>query len=112
VYQLSLNLVAAQVGADAGGYYWTFWDYSFFPFPIDPLRLGPAIMPSNQRLIPIEIYIYTHLYPSIAPRVMWSVMWLTLGIMYLILPLLSLKENPPVEEVPPDDTDPEDSMME
>ena len=92
-YQIILNLVAAQVMADAGGYYWTHWGHSLFPFPIDPLRLGPALMPSNQRLIPIEVYIYTHFYPSIISRLMWSVMWLTFGILYIINPLLKSKKS-------------------
>lgn len=89
VYQVHMNLVAEKVGATAGGYFWGNGGYSLFPFPFNPQWLGSAVMPFNQRLSPIEVYIYTHIYPSIVPRVMWFVVWLTLGITYLIWPLLS-----------------------
>ena len=89
MYQIHLNLVAAKVGTTAGGYYWGTMGYSLFPFPYDASWIGSGVAMAITQLTPIEVYIYTHFYPSIAPRIMWSVVWLTLGITYLIWPLLS-----------------------
>jgi hypothetical protein len=110
VYQIHLDMVAAKVNTIAGMYLWRYTGCSLFPIPVDYSWLGVAAGASYAQISPIEGFIYTYFYPSLFARVMWSVMWLTLGIIYLIWPLLSFKENPTIEEAPPDGTSPEDSV--
>lgn len=93
IYQIHLNLVAAKVSASAGMYYWNFTGCSFFPIPVDYAWLGVVAEVGNMRLAPFDVFIYTRFYPSTIPRVMWSVLWLTLGIIYIINPLLKSREN-------------------
>ena len=93
VYQIHLNMVAAEVITTAGGYYWPYGLYHLFPIPYDPLWSGGPFLFVQWPLSPIDVYIYTHFYPSIAPRVMWSVMWLTFGIIYIISPLLKSSKS-------------------
>jgi len=93
VYQIHLNMVAAKVSVSAGMYYWRFTGCSFFPIPIDYAWLGVVPEAAYMQLAPFDVFIYTRFYPSIIPRVMWSVLWLTLGIVYIINPLLKSRDN-------------------
>jgi hypothetical protein len=96
LYQISLNLVAAQVTIIEGRYCFVNSAPSLFPIPFDAFWIGSAALMMIRPLTPIEIYIYSTFYPSIVPRVMWSILWLTIGITYIIWPLLSspkTKEN-------------------
>lgn len=93
VYQIHLNLIAVHVGTNAGGYFWGNQQYQLFPLPIDVTWISMGYTQAIAPLSPMEEYIYTHFYPSIAPRVMWSVMWLTIGIVYIIWPLLESSKS-------------------
>ena len=93
IYQIHLNLVAVKVSASAGMYYWRSTGCSFFPIPIDYAWLGVVPEAAYQQLAPFDVFIYTRFYPSIIPRVMWSVLWPTLGIIYIINPLLKSRED-------------------
>jgi hypothetical protein len=93
LYQISLNLVAAKVGLYSGRYCFATGGYSLFPIPFDPSWGFFGVIMVITPLSPAELYIYMVFYPSIALRVMWSVMWLTIGITYIIWPLLSSPET-------------------
>jgi len=92
VYQIHLNMVAEAVVTTAGGYFWYHGGLSLFPIPFDGSWFGAVTFPIL-RLTPMDAYVYSHIYPSIIPRVMWSVMWLTIGIVYIIWPLLKSSKS-------------------
>ena len=93
IYQIHLNMVAAKVIVSAGIYRWGYTGYSFFPIPIDYSWFGVVAESAYMQLTPFDAFIYSYFYPSIIPRVMWSVLWPTLGIIYIINPLLKSRED-------------------
>jgi hypothetical protein len=93
VYQIHLNMVATKVSVSGSMYFWRFTGCSFFPIPVDYAWLGVVTDAAYIQLAPFDVFIYTRFYPSIAPRVMWSILWLTLGIIYIISPLLKSRDN-------------------
>lgn len=89
LYQISLNLVAANVMLCGGRLCWATSGFWLFPFPFDAKWVGSPVLMMIVPLSPADVYIYTSFCPSIAPRVMWSVLSLTIGFTYIIWPLLS-----------------------
>ena len=54
VYQVHLNIVAAQVGTDASGYFWNNQRFTLFPLPIDASWISMGYTQAILPLTPME----------------------------------------------------------
>jgi hypothetical protein len=93
IYQIHLNMVAVKVSVSEGLYLWRVTGCYLGPIPFDYAWFGVVPSTAYVRLTPVEVFFYSYFIPSLFARVMWSVMWFTIGILYIISPLLKFRKK-------------------
>jgi hypothetical protein len=95
VYQIHLDIIAAYVVDDYNppGLYWMTSGYSLFPIPFNPQWIGSFVFMMVTPLSPLDVWAYYNFVPNIPLRVIWSLSWSTIGIVYVVWPLLGRFES-------------------
>jgi hypothetical protein len=95
VYQMHLDIIAAHVIDDfyAPGLWWATSGYTLFPIPFDAKWIGSGVFMMFTPLSPLDIWAYHNFVPNIPLRMIWSLMWLTIGLVYIIWPMLGRHER-------------------